>query len=401
MPFWTFGSGIIISSKIMNGAFALGCGRVFYAVTERRKPMPIYRGSHENNFVVVDKGYLRDKDLSLKAKGLLTLMLSLPDDWKYSLSGLKAICRESAGAISSALKELKARGYVKVSKYNAASDEKGRFGYAYEIFEHTGSPSPDDPATENPGTENMGLYRIINNQERNNQEKNNKAHSHQERAGAGGGVCFSENDDWEDGTEDADAKGNTEHFAAMSSASFCGFGKKGVCRSGTAPRANRHALSDSTAFNAGAQALSGGTASTADAPDIRVSAHPLSGCAGRPTTNDRRPMTASRRPTTAASVSYALRQGIGMSENNLKELNEFADKLGDEAVVWAVDEALASGKKFYAYVRGILNKRIALGAKNITDIRSMEERRYAGSDKYLGCGRPGNAPGRFDCDITV
>ncbi|MCR4578619.1 MAG: hypothetical protein K5784_12015 [Clostridiales bacterium] len=463
--------------------------------------MPIYRGSHENNFVVVDKGYLRDKDLSLKAKRLLTLMLSLPDDWKYSLSGLKAICRESAGAISSALKELKARGYVKVSKYNASSDEKGRFGYAYEIFEHTGSPSPDDPATENPamenpavenpgtenpGTENMGLIRIINNQELNNQEKNNKAHSHQERAGAGGGVCFSENDDWEDGTEDADAKGNTEHFAAMSSASFCGFGKKGVCRSGTAPRANRHALSDSTAFNAGAQALSGGTASTADAPDIRVSAHPLSGCAGRPTTNDRRPMTASRRPTTAAvadaqdirgsahplsgcagrpmtndlrpmtsvpqpttasaadapdtrgsahplsgcagrpmtndqrpmtaaprpmtndlrpttaaSVSYALRQGIGMSENNLKELNEFADKLGDEAVVWAVDEALASGKKFYAYVRGILNKRIALGAKNITDIRSMEERRYAGSDKYLGCGRPGNAPGRFDCDITV
>ena len=132
--------------------------------------MPIYRGSHENNFVVIDKGYLRDRDLSLKAKGLLTLMLSLPDDWKYSLSGLKAICRESEVAISSAMKELKERGYVKVSKYNAASDEKGRFGYAYEIFEHTGLPSPDDPdmddpamenpAVENPGTENMGLYRI-------------------------------------------------------------------------------------------------------------------------------------------------------------------------------------------------------------------------------------------------
>ena len=287
--------------------------------------MPIYRGSHENNFVVIDKGYLRDKALSLKAKGLLTLMLSLPDDWKYSLSGLKAICRESAGAISSAMKELKERGYVKISKYNASSDEKGRFGYAYEIFEHTGSPSPDDPdmddpamenpGTEKPGTENMGLYRIINNQERNNQEKNNKAHSHQERAGAGGGA-FSENDDGEDGTEDADAKGND------------------------------------------------------------------------------------RRPTTA-SVSYALRQGIELSENNLKELEVFADKLGDEAVVWAVDEALASGKKFYAYVRGILNKRIALGAKNLNDIRSMEERRHAGSDKYLGRERPGNAPGRFDCDITV
>ena len=327
--------------------------------------MPIYRGSHENNFVVIDKGYLRDKALSLKAKGLLTLMLSLPDDWKYSLSGLKAICRESAGAISSAMKELKERGYVKISKYNASSDEKGRFGYAYEIFEHTGSPSPDDPdmddpamenpGTEKPGTENMGLYRIINNQERNNQEKNNKAHSHQERAGAGGGA-FSENDDGEDGTEDADAKGNDRRPTTA------------------VPRPI--------------------TASAADTPDIRVSAHPLSGCAGRLMTNDLRPMTSS-------SVSYALRQGIELSENNLKELEVFADKLGDEAVVWAVDEALASGKKFYAYVRGILNKRIALGAKNMTDIRSMEERRHAGSDKYLGRERPGNASSRFDCDITV
>ena len=188
--------------------------------------MPIYRGSHENNFVIIDKGYLRDRDLSLKAKGLLTLMLSLPDDWKYSLSGLKAICRESEVAISSAMKELKERGYVKVSKYNAASDEKGRFGYAYEIFEHTGLPSPDDPDMDDPGmekpplenpvTENMGLYRIINNQERNNQEKNNKAHSHQERAGAGGG-SFSEDDDGKDETKDATAEEKTGRIATLAS----------------------------------------------------------------------------------------------------------------------------------------------------------------------------------------
>ncbi|MBR7040717.1 MAG: hypothetical protein IKI24_02620, partial [Clostridia bacterium] len=287
---------------------------------------------------------------------------------------------------------------------NASSDEKGRFGYAYEIFEHTGSPSPDDPdmddpamenpGTEKPGTENMGLYRIINNQERNNQEKNNKAHSHQERAGAGGGA-FSENDDGENETKDADAKGNDlRPMTAVPrpmTASAADAPDIRVSEHPLSGCAGRPMTNDQRPMTAVPRPM---TASAADTPDIRVSAHPLSGCAGRLMTNDLRPMTSS-------SVSYALRQGIELSENNLKELEVFADKLGGEAVVWAVDEALASGKKFYAYVRGILNKRIALGAKNMTDIRSMEERRHAGSDKYLGRERPGNASSRFDCDITV
>ena len=120
----------------------------------------------------------------------------------------------------------------------------------------------------------------------------------------------------------------------------------------------------------------------------------MSGAAGRPPTND-------HRPATVPSVAYVLRQGISLSENNLKELEDFARKLGDEAVVWAVDEALAGGKKFYAYVRGILNKRVAMGAKNMDDIRQMEERRRNGTDQCFGREGPGDAPGRFDCDITV
>ena len=99
--------------------------------------------------------------------------------------------------------------------------------------------------------------------------------------------------------------------------------------------------------------------------------------------------------------AYALKQGIALSENNLKELEDFAAKLGDEAVVWAVDEAFAGGKKFYAYVRGILNKRVARGAKSMDDIRQMEERRRNGTDQCFGREGPGDAPGRFDCDITV
>ena len=120
----------------------------------------------------------------------------------------------------------------------------------------------------------------------------------------------------------------------------------------------------------------------------------MSGAAGRPPTSD-------HRPSTSPSVSYALRQGIALSENNLKELEDFAAKLGDEAVVWAVDEALAGGKKFYAYVRGILSRRVARGAKNMDDIRQMEERKRNGTDQCFGREGPGDAPGRFDCDITV
>jgi DNA replication protein DnaD len=70
-------------------------------------------------------------------------------------------------------------------------------------------------------------------------------------------------------------------------------------------------------------------------------------------------------------------------------------------VVWAVDEALAGGKKFYAYVRGILSRRVARGAKSMDDIRQMEERRHNGTDQCFGREGPGDAPGRFDCDITV
>ena len=341
--------------------------------------MKVHREPHETFFVVVDKAYLQDMDLSLKAKGLLTLMLSLPDDWKYSIPGLTAICRESGIAVSSAIKELKAKGYLKVSKYNASSDEKGRFGYAYEIFERPVSPDPcfphlddpglddpdlekpdlEEPALEEPALENTGLYKIINNQIIKDQIMNNQEHSHQIQGGAGGG---SDKDDLdgEDGTE-----GTWRPKASIVPDAITCLTERGA--------------------EYGAATVS---------PTLRASAQTLSGAAGRPPTTD-------HRPATVPSVAYALRQGIALSENNLKELEDFADKLGDEAVVWAVDEALAGGKKFYAYVRGILSRRGAMGAKNMDDIRQMEERRHNGTDQCFGREGPGDAPGRFDCDITV
>ena len=79
--------------------------------------------------------HLRDKELSLKAKGLLSVMLSLPDDWNYSASGLVSICKEGETAVKKAIAELKAKGYLIVTKKMANETLTGRIEYTYEIVE--------------------------------------------------------------------------------------------------------------------------------------------------------------------------------------------------------------------------------------------------------------------------
>ena len=74
--------------------------------------------------MVMSNYHLRDKNLSLKAKGLLSFMLSLPENWDYSLSGLIAVCKEQESSIKSTLKELKEAGYLVIEKVRG---EKGYF----------------------------------------------------------------------------------------------------------------------------------------------------------------------------------------------------------------------------------------------------------------------------------
>ena len=70
--------------------------------------------------------HFKDKDLSLKAKGLLSLMFSLPEDWDYSINGLVSICKENESAITSTLKELKEHGYLVVTKFMPNQTDTGR-----------------------------------------------------------------------------------------------------------------------------------------------------------------------------------------------------------------------------------------------------------------------------------
>ncbi len=79
--------------------------------------------------------HLKDKNLSLKAKGLLSQMLSLPDDWDYTVAGLCAINKESKIAIKTALTELKENGYLEVIKLMPDKTKSGRIEYIYNIYE--------------------------------------------------------------------------------------------------------------------------------------------------------------------------------------------------------------------------------------------------------------------------
>ena len=74
--------------------------------------MPVFRVERTRDYTVMSNYHLRDKRLTLKAKGLLSQMLSLPEDWDYTLSGLSHINRESKDAIRSAVNELEQAGYI-------------------------------------------------------------------------------------------------------------------------------------------------------------------------------------------------------------------------------------------------------------------------------------------------
>lgn len=97
--------------------------------------MATIRVHKTKNYTVMSNTHLRDKSLSLKAKGLLSVMLSLPDNWDYSIAGLVAISKENETAVKSALNELKDNNYVVVTKENPTKSNGGRIKYTYEVYE--------------------------------------------------------------------------------------------------------------------------------------------------------------------------------------------------------------------------------------------------------------------------
>ena len=125
--------------------------------------MPVFRVEKSRDFTVMSNHHLRNRNMSLRAKGLLSLMLSLPEDWDYTLKGLASISMEGVDAIRTVIRELEALGYLERRRKR---NEKGQLKDAeYIIHERPienmnqkqepqqpmfTQPTPHEPISENP-----------------------------------------------------------------------------------------------------------------------------------------------------------------------------------------------------------------------------------------------------------
>ena len=112
--------------------------------------MAVFRIEKTRDYTVMSNHHLKDRTLTLKSKGLLSMMLSLPDEWNYTTRGLSAICREGVDSIGAALKELETHGYIRRTQLR---DEKGKItDTEYVIYEMPQCEPPSSPGTPLPGT---------------------------------------------------------------------------------------------------------------------------------------------------------------------------------------------------------------------------------------------------------
>lgn len=123
--------------------------------------MAVFRVEKNHSYTVMANHHLRDERLSLKSKGLLSLILSLPDDWRISIEGMTQFSADGKDAIRSAIRELTDAGYITRAQTHS---EAGTFsGYDYVVHEtpvaspSSGFPTMEKPTTENPTTENPTL----------------------------------------------------------------------------------------------------------------------------------------------------------------------------------------------------------------------------------------------------
>ena len=117
--------------------------------------MAVFRIERTRDYTVMSNHHLRNHELSLKAKGLLSMMLSLPDDWNYTTRGLAKICKEGVDAIGNALRELETAGYI---VRHQLRDRQGRISDTeYVIYEQ---PQPRQPETPGPDGRMIEIYLV-------------------------------------------------------------------------------------------------------------------------------------------------------------------------------------------------------------------------------------------------
>ena len=134
----------------------------FQTMRKEAPDMAVFRIEKNRDYTVMSNHHLRNRSLSLKAKGLLSMMLSLPEEWNYTTRGLASICKEGTDSIGTALKELERAGYI---VRNRLRDSKGKImDVEYVIYETPHEPQPDtdmphedEPDTDDPYPENPDM----------------------------------------------------------------------------------------------------------------------------------------------------------------------------------------------------------------------------------------------------
>ena len=119
--------------------------------------MAVFRIEKTRDYTVMSNHHLRDMSLSLKAKGLLSLMLSLPENWDYTMKGLSRICKDGIDSISGGIRELEEHGYLIRERVRGANGQLGSIEYT--ILEQPKEPTPaqEKPIRENPVQANPTL----------------------------------------------------------------------------------------------------------------------------------------------------------------------------------------------------------------------------------------------------
>ena len=176
-PHWKYQFCVYEECPYQPGKLTALDGAVKFQVKGVDDEMAVFRVEKNRGYTVMSNHHLRNAGLSLKSKGLLSMMLSLPEDWNYTTRGLAKICKEGTDSIGSALKELERAGYI---VRNRLRDSKGKIvDVEYVIYEtphppDTGQPCEDEPDTACPDTGNPDMDNpCLENRPQLNKEKRN------------------------------------------------------------------------------------------------------------------------------------------------------------------------------------------------------------------------------------
>ena len=145
--------------------------------------MAVFRIEKTRDYTVMSNHHLRDRSLSLKAKGLLSLMLSLPEEWDYTTKGLARICKDGVDSICAGVRELEEHGYVIRQRVRNPNGQLGAIEYTILEQPRPPEPKPEKPERENPVLDNPEqAYPVLGDPEQENPAQLNTKESSKDKS---------------------------------------------------------------------------------------------------------------------------------------------------------------------------------------------------------------------------